>query len=542
VSPAAASSKDLLHAVREIVGPRASQSPADRLAYGRDLWPRSLLALQDGEGAPWPPDVIVWPESTAEVAALVRLAAHRRTPIVPFGGGSGVCGGATAVRGGIVLDMKRMDRLVSIDQQALEATFEAGINGEHLEHELSRRGLTLGHFPSSIMCSTLGGWLAARSAGQLSTRYGKIEDMALALEVVTGAGEICLAGRAPRGAPGPDWVQLFIGSEGTLGVITRATLRVRPAPEVRLLRGWEMPRVAAGCEAIRRVLQRGLRPAAVRLYDELDTLIHRTSARDRGEREHAKSGAVELFKMPDAREPSELERRVRGARGFFLRLALAHPGGLNEAIRRLVPRFSGGCLLILGFEGDRELATMEAEVAARELSRTGGRDLGEEPGLRWFEHRYKISFQQSPVFENGAFVDTMEVAATWDRVLDVYRAVRAAVSRHALVMAHFSHAYPEGCSIYFTFISVGRDRAEAERRYDTIWRSGMAATLAAGGVLSHHHGIGMSKQRYLPEELGGVGMELLGALKRVLDPAGVLNPGKLGLDGVARSNREATAR
>jgi alkyldihydroxyacetonephosphate synthase len=327
-----------------------------------------------------------------------------------------------------------------------------------------------------------------------------------------------MAGREPRGAPGPDWVQLFLGSEGTLGVITRATLRVRPAPEVRLLRGWAFPRVGAGAAAIRAVLQRGLRPAVVRLYDQADTLVHRSSGHPRAEADLAEALAGE----------TDLERRVAGARGWLLRTALGHPRLLNRALDVAAPRLGGGCLLIIGFEGDRELTEAEAACAKAELERAGGRDLGERPGLRWLENRYKISFQQSKVFENGGFVDTMEVAATWDRLLDVYHAVREAVTPHALVLAHFSHAYPDGCSIYFTFTSAGRDRADAERRYDTIWRRGLSAVLAAGGTLSHHHGVGMSKQKYLPEELG-VGMDLLRALKQALDPAGILNPGKLGL-------------
>lgn len=517
--------EDLLAELRAIAGDRVSRAPADRFSYARDLWPRSLLALRDGHGAPHPPDFVVWPTSTDEVVSIVKLAARHEIPVVPFGAGSGVCGGAAAVHGGIVLDLKAMNRVVAIDSEALEATFEAGINGDHLEHELARRGLTLGHFPSSIMCSTLGGWLAARSAGQMSTKYGKIEDMTLAVEVVTGTGEVALCGRQPRGAPGPDWGQIFIGSEGTLGVITRATLRVHPEPELRLLRGWEFSAVDAGCDAIRRLLQRGLRPAVVRLYDELDTFIHRVSAHGKDPQD---APDEERFRLSDPRQASSLERRVEKAQSWLLGALLKYPAGINGAAKTLVPRLGQGCLLILGFEGDKDLTAAEAALAASELERAGAKDLGEAPGLRWFDHRYKISFQQSKVFENGAFVDTMEVASTWDRLLDVYASVRAAISRHALVMAHFSHAYSEGCSIYFTFVAKGENRAAAERIYDTIYRAGLSATLMAGGVLSHHHGIGMSKQRFLPEELGG-GMDLLRALKTVLDPAGILNPGKMGL-------------
>jgi alkyldihydroxyacetonephosphate synthase len=262
----------------------------------------------------------------------------------------------------------------------------------------------------------------------------------------------------------------------------------------------------------------------VRLYDEIDSFLHRSS----GKGEHAKSGR---FGMEPPSTPSEIERLVGDAKRWLVRTALAHPQGLGRALDALVPRAHPGCLLILGFEGSSELTRAEADAAASELERAGATDLGEAPGLRWFERRYKVSFQQSKIFENGAFVDTMEVAATWDRLMDLYAAVRGAIGRHALVMAHFSHAYAEGCSIYFTFVAAGRDRADAERRYDTIWRAGLTAALAAGGVLSHHHGIGMSKQRYMPEELGA-GMDLYRAMKRVLDPHGILNPGKMGLEVV----------
>jgi alkyldihydroxyacetonephosphate synthase len=514
MGPAASTRIDLVRALSKIVGARVSHSPADRLSYARDQWPRTILALRDGEAAPYPPDAIVWPESAAEIAEIVRFAAARKIPVTPYGAGSGVCGGAAAVRGGILIDVKRMNRLLSVDPDQLEATFETGILGEHLEHTLGRHGLTLGHFPSSIMCSTLGGWLAARSAGQMSSKYGKIEDMALGMEVVLGTGEICAIGREPRGAPGPDWAQLFIGCEGTLGIITRATMRVRRAPEARIMRGFELAGVEAGCEAIRRLLQAGLRPAVVRLYDQLDTFLHRSP-----------SGAT---KHDDAQGLTEIEKRVQATRGWLLRTALNHAPAVNSALQAIAPRFGGQCLLIVGFEGDAQLTEVEAKLGWQELNRTGARDLGPEPGERWLSHRYRISFQQSKVFDNGAFVDTMEVASTWDRLLELYHGVREAIGRHALVMAHFSHAYSDGCSVYFTFMSSGRDRGDCERRYDTIWRSGMAAALAAGGVLSHHHGIGMSKQKYIPEELG-LGLELYRSLKRVLDPQGVLNPGKMGL-------------
>src|SRR4051812_615678 len=267
---------------------RVSTTPPDRVAYARDLWPRGLLGVAAGDPAPHPPDAVVWPTSTAEVSDIVQAAQRAGTPIVPFGAGSGVCGGTLPIRGGLLIDLKRMRRLVELDERAAAATFEAGILGEHLEHELNRRGWTMGHFPSSIMCSTYGGWLAARSAGQFSTKYGKIEDMVRRLTFVDGRG-----GTHELEAGGsPDLAQLIVGSEGTLGIITQATCTVHPLPATRIYRGWAFPRVAAGCEAIRRLLQRNLRPAAVRLYDELDSFLHR-SERDKGDGHRSAREATE---------------------------------------------------------------------------------------------------------------------------------------------------------------------------------------------------------------------------------------------------------
>ncbi len=509
---------------------RVSVAPADRVSYARDAWPRTLIAIQHGVVAPNPPDLVVWPESTDEVVKVVRLANELRVPIVPYGAGSGVAGGAQAIRGGIVLDTKRMSRMVSLDEQDLSATFEAGLNGDHVEHELVRRGYTLGHFPSSIMCSTFGGWLAARSAGQLSTKYGKIEDMALSLEVVTGRGDVLHTGQAPRGAPGPDFTQLFVGSEGTLGVITRGSVRIARAPERRILGGWEFPRVEAGCEAIRRLLQRGLRPAVVRLYDELDTLTHRKGGDD-----HPTLGDTPLERDLAAASlpPGPLHETLgRIGKALFQGVLSSHTPlkieWINRAIETVAPRAGSGCLLILGFEGTAALTEAEAKMARTELLRAGGKDLGEGPGQRWFEHRYKISWKQPRMYRNGAFVDTMEVATTWDRLIDLYRSVRASVERHAVVLAHFSHAYPDGCSIYFTFASAGSDREEAERRYDALWTAALGAVTRAGATISHHHGVGMLKAPFMADE-HGEGMAVYRALKQVFDPNGIMNPGKMGL-------------
>jgi alkyldihydroxyacetonephosphate synthase len=491
---------------------RVSTTPPDRTAYARDLWPRGLIGVAGGDHAPHPPDAVVWPVNTAEVSEVVKMAARAGTPIVPFGAGSGVCGGTLPIRGGIVVDVKRMNKLLSLDAESGAATWEAGAIGEHVEHELNRRGWTMGHFPSSIMCSTFGGWLAARSAGQLSTKYGKIEDMVRRLTVVDGRGDVHdLEG---------DLAQLVVGSEGTLGIITKGTVTIHPMAETRHYRGWSFSRVAAGLEAIRRLLQRGLRPCVVRLYDELDSFLHRS---EKDDAPHVEGASLDqwLAQLAPRSPISQWKKHAIAA-------ALSRPALVNRLASALLPYAQSGCLLIVGFEGERSLVEAESRAATAELERAGGRDLGAGPGERWLAHRYSVSFRMSKVFDAGAFVDTMEVATSWDRLMELYRGVRQAISPLAFIMAHFSHAYADGCSIYFTFAARGSSRWDAERKYDDIWRAGLAAAHQAGATISHHHGVGLSKAPFMPEEHGEA-MTIYRGLKDVFDPANIMNPGKMGL-------------
>jgi alkyldihydroxyacetonephosphate synthase len=482
-----------------------SNGEADRLAYSRDLWPKTILWAKEGLVPP-PPLVVVWPGSAEEIAAVVRFAVSRKIAITPYGAGSGVCGGTVQVEPGIVLDVKRLDRVTRIDLSTREADAEAGINGEILEHHLDHAGATLGHFPSSIYCSTLGGWLAARSAGQCSSRYGKIEDLALGLTFVSGEGELV---RTRANAAGPDLAQLLIGSEGTLGVITDATLRIAPRPQARHFGGWRLPDVDAGVEAMRRIFHAGLRPAVVRLYDEFDTLIGgggRKGAEEPGEGHAGPSKKASRF--------------MRAA----LRTALDHSKILNA----FAAHAPGGCLLVVVGEGGEAEMAAEKEGVDAVLREAGGASLGEAPGKRWLSRRHAVSYRQSPLIEAGGFVDTMEVALRWSAVADLYRAVRAAVAPYAFVMAHFSHAYVDGASIYFSFAGTGKDPEDLLVRYDATWKAALDAVMKGGGTLSHHHGVGVSKAAWMPAE-HGASMRLLRALKLSLDPHGIMNPGKLGL-------------
>jgi alkyldihydroxyacetonephosphate synthase len=526
---------------------RVSLRPIDLETYARDMWPRPLIGYREGQKPQARPHAIVWPEHVREVVAVVKLARALRVPIVPYGGGSGVCGGAVPLLGGITIDTKRMQQLRAVHGDELICDVEAGMSGERFERELERRGFTFGHFPSSIYCSTVGGWLATRAAGQLSTKYGKVEDRCAGLTVVTGRGDVIETDGPSRALRGPSWTQLLLGSEGTLGVITSARLRLAPAPQLRVFRGFEVEDVPAGLGAIRRVLQKGLRPAVVRLYDELDSLMSAFGHDEpeveravRGPEPPVDTGALPAWPGPPPAEPDGVVARlVELAKGKHLRKGVIHAAlGQSQLVNKLVGTVAEriarrGCRLIVGLEGARIRTEVEAALTFHELEAAGARDKGEDPGWAWLRHRYAVSYRMSPVFRDGAFVDTMEVASSWDRLMDLYHSVRAAIGRHAVVMAHFSHAYADGCSIYFTFVGTAADVATAERLYDAIWRDGLEATTRVGGTISHHHGVGLLKAPFMAAEHREA-MAIFEAAKAALDPDGILNPGKMGLARGAR--------
>ena len=493
-----------------VPGMPASTDAADRVAYARDLWPRHHLAVRAGNVVTdHRPAGIVWPRTTAEVAAVVRRAYETGTPIVPFGAGSGVCAGILPSSDVVVIDLKRMTRWRALDGEGKTLDVEAGQMGLPLEEDLNRKGLTLGHFPSSILCSTVGGWVAARSAGQCSGRYGKIEDMVLALECVTGTGEVVTLRHRTRG---PNLIPLVVGSEGTLAIVTSATLRLHANPTARAFAGFSFPSTEDGWEAMRAIFQAGLRPAVSRLYDPFDAML-------------ARRGSVKKDGADSGKPP--------GTGAAILRTLIRKPAVINELLEgRLGSKLLGGSLVVIIFEGEGDAPARDLELARALCESMGGRYEGEGPARKWLSHRYGVSYRQAPVFAAGLFSDTMEIAAPWSKLRALYDGVRRALGDHVFVMAHLSHAYADGCCIYFSFAGTGDAGAggwdeRCERTYDRAWRAAMAAAIEAGGTLAHHHGVGRSKAPRMAEELGAGGVETVRALMKAFDPKGILNPGNL---------------
>jgi alkyldihydroxyacetonephosphate synthase len=459
---------DIDDALRERLASTGADVSADASAVSeasRDWWPLAMVWALDSQVTSLA-SVIVRPHSTTEVADVLRACNEARVPVTAAAGRSGVCGASVPVFGGVLLDLTALTGIVGVDRQSMLVDVLPGTFGDVFEDELrAEHGITCGHWPQSMALSTVGGWLACRGAGQLSTRYGKIEDIVAGLDVVLADGTEITTGGAPRAAVGPDLTQLFVGSEGTLGVIVGSRLRAHPLPPAEIRAAFAFGSFTDGLDAMRRIVQRGARPAVLRLYDAIEA--------DRG------------YQTGDANVLLALDEGD------------AH---VVEATRRIV---------------DEECASADAiDVGLVE---------------RWMQHRNDVSALEA-LISRGFVVDTMEVAASWRALPAVYERATAAiraVEHTNVASAHQSHSYPDGACLYFTFAGKPPE-ADRERYYRAAWDAGQRAVLDAGGALSHHHGIGLNRSRFVADALGA-GFGVLQSVKDTLDPNGILNPGKLGL-------------
>jgi len=465
---------EVTDALASALGAGAVSTAPERLdAFTADTYWPALAAAAAGTPIARP-EIVVRPQTEEAVADVLRVADAYRTPVVPWGGGSGTQGGCLPIFGGIVLDLGALDEIIEIDETSLTVTVQAGANGSALEAALNARGLMLPHYPASVQWATVGGYIAARGSGVLSTRYGKIEDLLLSLRVATPATGLIETVGVPRHAVGPELTQLFVGSEGTLGVITRATLQLVPVPAARRFAAVAFPSVGQGITAIRRALQLGHRPSVVRMYDEEAT-----------------------------------------------RLTFAPVVGEDLT----------GVYTVLAFEGEPEAAELEERRTLELAAEAGGELLDPALGQRWWDRRYDF-YHPPHQPELPAIWGTLDVVATYARIEAVYaalhRAVREPYAADGLQLRmHFSHWYPWGTMIYGRFV-VPDGGPDALALHDRIWKDGMTAALDAGGVMNDHHGVGIKLGPYMRRQHGAA-LDALRLIRGALDPNGVMNPGKLGL-------------
>jgi len=493
VAPSALSEQTAA-ALRAIVGAEGvREDHAERVAHAAGKGYPDLVRMRAGqpEGAP---DAVVLPGDHAQVRAVIELCARVSVAVVPWGGGTSVVGGVAPLRGEhaavLALDMGRMGEVLDLDRESRTVTVQAGMRAVALERYLAARGLTLGHFPQSYEYVSLGGCAATRSAGQASTGYGRIEQLVLGLRFAAPAGDIDLAA-VPASAAGPELRRLLVGSEGTLGVIDELALRVRSAPSERVYEGVFFEDFTTGVQALRALAQQGATPDVARLSDEAETRMS---------------------------------------------LALAGTGGLKGRLGKVYLRARGygdGCLAILGFEGEGKEIARRRSQALQIARREGGLVVGRSPGEAWRSSRFSAPYLRDELLSWGVMVETLETATQWSNVPALHRAVGTAIAEAlgaggtpGLVMCHVSHLYETGASLYFTFLARQREGAEIEQ-WRAVKQAASRAIVRGGGTITHHHAVGRDHAPWLEDELGRTGVAALRALKSELDPAGIMNPGKL---------------
>ncbi len=457
-----------------------STDDIDRLRHAGGKSTLDLLRRRDTRPQD-APDAIVAPADHNAVLAVLRYCSAHGIAVVPFGGGTSVVGGVDPVRGRfptvIALDLRRLDTLTDVDAVSGTATLGAGLTGPQAEKLLAAHGLSLGHFPQSFEFATIGGFAATRSSGQASAGYGRFDDMVQRLVVATPRGTLDL-GRAPASAAGPDLRELFVGSEGTLGVITSVTVRVHPIPETTAYQAWSFPDFATGAAALRTVVQTGAAPTVLRLSDEAETGLNLARSSDIG-------GAP-----------------------------------------------VSGCLAVTTFEGTAAHVAARSAEASELLSSAGGTALGTAPAEQWEHGRFAAPYLRDALLDVGVLCETLETATSWSNLANLKAKVTAALSDSltgqgtpALVMCHISHTYPTGASLYFTVVAKQLEDPIAQ------WRVAKTAAgdaiMAAGATITHHHAVGADHRPWMGAEVGDLGVQVLRAVKHELDPAGVLNPGKL---------------
>lgn len=428
------------------------------------------------------PDAVIAPGSEEEILQLLRWCTENHVAVVPFGGGTSVVGGITPLAGDhravLSIDLALFDDIYDVDETSMVAEVGAGLTGPHAELLLEEWGVQIGHYPQSFPYATIGGYAATRSSGQSSAGYGRFDEMVCGLTVVTPTGVIRLGDRSPASAAGPDWRELFLGSEGIFGIITRVKLRVHPIPEAKYYEAFSFRTFAAGAKALRLVEQTGTGPTVIRLSDEIETALNLSSTSNIG-----------------AESPS-------------------------------------GCLCLTMFEGTKEHAAARHKETRELILKNGGRSLGENPVRTWEQGRFAAPVFRDALLDAGALCETLETATYWGNVEKLKTAVGQALvdaladaDTMAIIMCHISHVYPEGCSLYFTV--VAGQTTNPREQWAQAKKAASQAIIDAGGTITHHHGVGTDHASYMGKETNPLTTTMFSAIKTALDPAGILNPGKL---------------
>lgn len=433
-----------------------------------DTWPLSTKWKNQGKRL-FVPDVVVFASSTEQVSKILEWASRTNVSVTPWGGGSSVTGQPLATRGGIMLDTSSMDRVIALDEESLIVTVQAGKFGHKLENELNQRGYTLNHSPQSLDRSTVGGWISTRATGQFSSRYGGIEDLTVAFTVVLPTGEIIETINVPRAAVGPDLRHVFMGAEGTLGIVTEARLKIFPVAEFRIFEAVTFTSLEAGLTVMRKIMRFGIKPLVVRFYD------------------------------------------------------------FEESRHVMLDKSFAKCVMFLGFEGLEAIALAEYEAVMDLCVAEAGEKIGSAPVDAWMARRFSFSAIEKLLAEPGGLAETIEIAHFWDGILETYYELKKALAFFSdEVLGHFSHVYPQGVSLYVILLGKVVDDATAEAKLLEVWDTVMRICLKNGAALSHHHGSGLARMPYMAEGLGS-SMIVLQKIKNAVDPAGIMNPDKLGL-------------
>jgi len=468
-----------LHELREIVGrDNVITDLMEKKSQKIDLWwitrfaEFNNIAIQE-------PLAIVFPEDKEQVSSTVKLCNRYKIPVVPRAGGANDSGGTLPICGGIVLDVKKMDKILYLDEKSLTVRAQPGILQQHLEEQLNRKGYTMNHLPASIHTSALGGFISTNGTGILSSKYGKLTDMVRQLEVVLPNGRLFKTMPVTHHSAGPDYTKLFIGAEGTMGIIVEALVNIHPLPEKREFAAYLLPDLSDGIEAGRKIMVNGLMASILRLYDQNDT---------------------------------------------------------NNILKRVYHLEGEGCYLLIGFDGMAPVVDAQMDVAREIIEKAGGKALGAEQGWDWWNHRLRSYYPPTTSEPYFWSVDVTDTVASYEDIEKVYYAMKSAVEDGfreygATFQAHFSHWYNWGTSFYpvFTVKDVPEDREEAIELFHRLEEACVRAAIHNNGAVNEHHGTGIKRSRFIREAYGE-GFEMIQTLKNAMDKNNIMNPGKLGFD------------